>query len=65
MNLILGMYLSLDNTFKSAAKATIVGKDRAHTKVMKGGILSMFNEDNEIMSWVSQSIMSISTGAGD
>lgn len=64
-NLILGMCLSLDNTFKLAVKVTIVSKDRTHTKVMKGGILSMLNEDNEIMSWVSQSIMSNSTGAGD
>ncbi|KAF8240650.1 hypothetical protein L208DRAFT_1231515, partial [Tricholoma matsutake] len=64
-NLILGMCLSLDNTFKLAVKVTIVNKDRTHTKVMKGGILSMLNEDNEIMSWVSQSIMSNSTGAGD
>ena len=48
----LAVCLSLDNTFKSAGKAVVVGKDKSRTKLMKGGILSVLNETNEILSWV-------------
>ncbi|KAJ6497153.1 hypothetical protein C8R47DRAFT_1212691 [Mycena vitilis] len=40
--------LSADNTFKVAGKATVVDASKVRTKVMKGGILSMLNELNEI-----------------
>ncbi|KAJ3550924.1 hypothetical protein NM688_g4971 [Phlebia brevispora] len=45
--------LSLDATFKAAKKATIVPKqkDGAHQNPMKGGVLSMINELNEIIAW--------------
>lgn len=55
-NLFLAVCLSLDNTFKSAGKAVVVEKDKSHTKLMKGGILSTLNESNEILSWVCFSI---------
>lgn len=44
---------SLDNTFKAASKATLTNKDRQKSKEPKGCILSVLNEDNLIMSWVS------------
>lgn len=43
---------SLDNTFKLAAKATVVDGNGAHSKLMGGGILSVINECNEIIAWV-------------
>ncbi|KAJ6460701.1 hypothetical protein C8R47DRAFT_1226202 [Mycena vitilis] len=43
--------LNLDNTFKAANKATVVDDSKAHTRVMKGGILSVLNELNQIISW--------------
>ena len=51
--LVEGECLSLDNTFKSAAKATVVDKSKGRTKLLKGGVLSVLNEKNEIISWVS------------
>lgn len=48
-----GACLSLDNTFKLAAKATVVDHvDGSHSKLMKGGILSVINESSEILAWV-------------
>ncbi|KAJ6456223.1 hypothetical protein C8R47DRAFT_1203691 [Mycena vitilis] len=46
--------MNLDNTFKAAGKATVVDESKAHTKLMKGGILSILNERNEIISWASR-----------
>ncbi|KAJ6491108.1 hypothetical protein C8R45DRAFT_901353 [Mycena sanguinolenta] len=43
--------LNLDNTYKAASKATIVDESKTHMKLMKGGILSVLNELNEIISW--------------
>ena len=48
-----GECLSLDNTFKSAAKATVIDKSKGRTKLLKGGVLNVLNERNEIISWVS------------
>jgi hypothetical protein len=45
--------ISLDNTFKITAKATVVDKNGTHTRLLKGGILSVINEANEIIAWVS------------
>lgn len=53
---VIGRCLSLDNTFRSAAKATIVEKDRARTKLFKGGILSVINKRSEILGWVSNKV---------
>jgi len=44
--------LSLDNTFKSAGKAMVVDKNKNHTKLLKGGILSTINQRSEILAWV-------------
>ncbi|KAJ6452711.1 hypothetical protein C8R47DRAFT_1256076 [Mycena vitilis] len=43
--------LSVDNTFKAAGKATVVNTSKARTRPMKGGILSVLNELNEIVAW--------------
>jgi hypothetical protein len=49
-----GVTLSLDNTFKAASKATVAANRNAtHTKLWKGGVLSIINEKNEIVAWVS------------
>lgn len=52
----LGICLSLDNTFKIANKATVVDKNGTHVKLMKGGILSVINEMNEIVAWVCHTL---------
>ncbi|KAF8173443.1 hypothetical protein BJ912DRAFT_1079230 [Pholiota molesta] len=43
--------VSLDNTFKSASKASIVGKDGQRQNPLKGGILSAINEEGEGIAW--------------
>lgn len=45
--------VSLDNTFKSAAKATTIDKNKNCQSYMKGGALSALNEENEGLGWVS------------
>ena len=47
-----GICISLDNTLKVAAKATIVDTSGSHLKLMKGGILSVINERSLILAWV-------------
>lgn len=47
---------SLDNTFKAANKATLTNKDGQKTREIKGGILTVLNESNKIIAWVSASI---------
>ncbi|KAG2106102.1 hypothetical protein BD769DRAFT_1366782, partial [Suillus cothurnatus] len=42
---------SLDNTFKAASKATLTNRDRQKSKELRGGILSVLNEDNQIIAW--------------
>jgi hypothetical protein len=44
--------MNLDNTFKVANKATVIDPSKARTKFMKGGILSILNETNGVISWV-------------
>lgn len=44
--------LSMDNTHKVGHKTTVMEKNKPHTKIMKGGILSAINEGGEIISWV-------------
>lgn len=45
--------MSLDNTFKAAKKASVASAGREHNNPLKGGILSILNEANEIIGWVS------------
>ncbi|KAG2050296.1 hypothetical protein BDR06DRAFT_974662 [Suillus hirtellus] len=40
---------SLNNTFKAATKATLTNKDRQKSRELKGRILSVLNEDNQII----------------
>ncbi|GBE83061.1 hypothetical protein SCP_0501070 [Sparassis crispa] len=43
--------ISMDHTFRVAGKASVVDGKRNHLKMMKGGVLSVINENNEIISW--------------
>lgn len=48
-----GISLSLDNTFKVAAKASVIDENGKRLNLLKGGVLSVINESNEIIAWVS------------
>ncbi|KAK7000737.1 hypothetical protein R3P38DRAFT_3218571 [Favolaschia claudopus] len=43
--------INLDHTFKVAKKATVVDSSNERSKLMKGGVLSVLNEVNQIISW--------------
>lgn len=43
----------MDNTYKVSGKATVVAQDGKNVKLLKGGVLSAINEQNEIVTWVS------------
>ncbi|KAK7062280.1 hypothetical protein R3P38DRAFT_3167271 [Favolaschia claudopus] len=45
--------MNLDNTFKAAKKATVADSSKARTHLMNGGILSVLNERNEIIAWLT------------
>ncbi|THH00509.1 hypothetical protein EW026_g2025 [Hermanssonia centrifuga] len=49
MKTLSGRIISLDTTFKLTNKATVVTADKKYTKPMKGGILNVINEKNEII----------------
>ncbi|KAA1474099.1 hypothetical protein DENSPDRAFT_852057 [Dentipellis sp. KUC8613] len=51
MRTLTGICLSLDNTFRLSGKATVIYEKTTRLKLMKGGILSVINELNEIISW--------------
>ncbi|KAI5982858.1 hypothetical protein EDD15DRAFT_2109821, partial [Pisolithus albus] len=56
---------SLDSTFKVSNKASLTDKDCQRSKHLKGGILSVLNEENQIVSWASASnaeIVEVLTG---
>ena len=44
--------LSLDNTFKISNKLTVKDRDKTYTKLLKGGVLSVLNQKNDIVAWV-------------
>ncbi|KAG2159431.1 uncharacterized protein EDB93DRAFT_1099792 [Suillus bovinus] len=46
-----GISISFDNTFHAAMKATITNQEKQKSKVLKGGIISLMNENNEIVGW--------------
>ncbi|KAI1781643.1 hypothetical protein LXA43DRAFT_908159, partial [Ganoderma leucocontextum] len=56
-----GVALSIDATFRTASKATVVNNGKAHTRVYKGGITSVLNEESIILAWVCRA--SVSTPA--
>ncbi|KAK6984837.1 hypothetical protein R3P38DRAFT_2575379, partial [Favolaschia claudopus] len=43
--------INLDTTFKATKKATVVDSTNERSNLMKGGILSVLNEVNQIISW--------------
>ncbi len=47
-----GVALSLDATFRTASKATVVDNGKTHTCVYKGGITTVLNEETIILAWV-------------
>ncbi|PSR71595.1 hypothetical protein PHLCEN_2v12525 [Hermanssonia centrifuga] len=46
-----GISLSLDATFKTANKATLVNTQKVCVCLTKGGLLTIINERNEIIAW--------------
>ncbi|PIL36750.1 hypothetical protein GSI_00439 [Ganoderma sinense ZZ0214-1] len=46
-----GVALSIDATFRTASKATVVDRGKTHTRVYKGGITSVVNEQSIILAW--------------
>jgi hypothetical protein len=46
--------LSLDHTYRAAAKATVTDSSGSATKLMKGGMASVLNEKSDIIAWVRQ-----------
>ncbi|KAK7679209.1 hypothetical protein QCA50_017787 [Cerrena zonata] len=46
-----GVTISMDHTFKAASKAIIVTPDNKHVRVMKGGLLTILNEESENLTW--------------
>lgn len=49
-----GECISLDQTFRAANKASIADETLTRSKPMHGGLLSIINEDGEILAWVSR-----------
>ena len=47
-----GVALSIDATFRTSSKATVVNNGKTHTCVYKGGITTVLNEETVIMAWV-------------
>ncbi|KAG2140098.1 hypothetical protein DEU56DRAFT_941924 [Suillus clintonianus] len=46
-----GISISFDNTFRAATKAIITSREKQKLKVLKGGIISLMNENGEIVGW--------------
>ncbi|KAJ8596095.1 hypothetical protein M405DRAFT_782130 [Rhizopogon salebrosus TDB-379] len=46
-----GTSISFDNTFRAATKATVTSPEKQKSRVLKGGIISLMNENSEIVSW--------------
>ncbi|KAJ3474041.1 hypothetical protein NLI96_g12682 [Meripilus lineatus] len=46
-----GECLSMDATFKVSKKATVVDAQKKRIAIGKGGVLSVLNEDSEVVSW--------------
>ncbi|KAG1777618.1 hypothetical protein EV702DRAFT_969371, partial [Suillus placidus] len=53
----LGISVSFDNTFRAGGKASVTSRDKQKVKVLKGGIISLMNENDEIIGWVSPPIL--------
>ncbi|KAG0697389.1 hypothetical protein DFH29DRAFT_878740 [Suillus ampliporus] len=52
MNLLeIGISVSFDNTFRAVGKALVTSRDKQKIKVLKGGIISLMNENGEIIGW--------------
>ncbi|KAG1753243.1 hypothetical protein EDB19DRAFT_1892663 [Suillus lakei] len=43
--------VSFNNTFRVAGKASVTNRDKQKVKVLKGGIISLMNENGEIIGW--------------
>ncbi|KAG1780071.1 hypothetical protein EV702DRAFT_1194838 [Suillus placidus] len=46
-----GVSISFDNTFRAATKATVTSREKKKSRVLKGGIISLMNENSEIVGW--------------
>lgn len=47
---------SFDSTFKITNKATVTDEDCQRSRYLKGGVLSVLNEENQIITWVWSAI---------
>jgi hypothetical protein len=56
---LLAKTLSIDNTFRVAAKVTIVDKQKGRVKLMKGGLVSTLNEGGQTVSWACTDSFSV------
>lgn len=45
----------MDTTFKVAAKTLVVDQAGKRHRIGKGGVLSILNENSEVIGWVSSS----------
>lgn len=43
----------MDATFKSAGKAMVIEKEGKQCKIAKGSLVTIINENSEILAWVS------------
>ena len=50
---------SMDSTFKALGKALLTDANQQKSKELRGGILSVINEENEIVAWVSKRLLAI------
>lgn len=51
-SLFKGVCWSTDATFKTANKATVTSTTKTRARLLKGGLLTVINEHNEIIAWV-------------
>ncbi|KAG1769928.1 hypothetical protein EV702DRAFT_1049495 [Suillus placidus] len=59
-----GVSISFDNTFRAATKATVTSREKKKSRVLKGGIISLMNENSEIVGWISELLQGLKTRCG-
>ncbi|KAG1901602.1 uncharacterized protein F5891DRAFT_1187473 [Suillus fuscotomentosus] len=57
-----GVSISFDNTFRAATKATVTSREKKKLRVLKGGIISLMNENGEIVGWSNTEISELLQG---
>ncbi|KAG1849086.1 hypothetical protein C8R48DRAFT_750296 [Suillus tomentosus] len=57
-----GVSISFDNTFHAVTKATVTSREKKKLRVLKGGIISLMNENGEIVGWSNTEISKLLQG---